>query len=112
MPKKFVVGKDVDRNKVTLFKLFYLTYTNDLQFADPSIEYPSDEDSGNEEEFEIKIPTLDEFMNEIEKDDEIIHQLNAQEEKDNKEDNALDKNDGMISMDYCKFLTDRRIRDE
>lgn len=51
-------------------------------------------------------------MNEIEKDDEIIHQLNAQEEKDNKEDNALDKNDGMISMDYCKFLTDRRIRDE
>ena len=44
------------------------------------VDYPSDEDSGNEEEFEIKVTPLHEFTQELEKEDEVIHKLNEQRE--------------------------------
>lgn len=70
------------------------------------VDYPSDEDSGNEEQFEIKVPPLHEFLQELEKDE------NIRDERDKKLDETRDKTDGIISMDYNEYLTDRRTRFE
>jgi len=53
--------------------------------APDETDLPSDEDSDEEEEFEIEVPNLFDLMNEFEKDDEIIHKMNANLEEKKKQ---------------------------
>jgi len=48
------------------------------------VDYPSDEDSDDEIDFELEIPPLEDLVNQFEKDDEQLHALEKglQEEKD------------------------------
>lgn len=48
------------------------------------VDYPSDEDSDDEIDFELEIPPLDELVNQFEKDDEQLHSIekDLQGEKD------------------------------
>ncbi len=49
-------------------------------------DYPSDEDSDDEIEFELEIHPLENLINDFEKDDEVLHQI--EKTKDDRKDEA------------------------
>jgi hypothetical protein len=57
----------------------------DLQEAPRDADYPSEEDSDDQNDFDLKVPDLGDLINEFEKDDDVLNKL-EEDKKKNEED--------------------------
>lgn len=69
---------------------------------DPNeVDYPSEEDSDDDVEFDLKIPDLNDLINEFEKEDEVLHEIASK-----KDERARDAHAGCLKREPREDIID------